>query len=190
MATSMFSNSISADRRKKLVTYGKSSRLSAVPARTSNDDAPSPDRPRKHTPASGGSSKKLGENLKPTGGSDGARTKTGSSNVFDVPSEDEFDSRSGISANVPQKKHRKPNDDFDVPLSEDEAPVLSRRPVKAVQSLRKTGSTKTVNSAVKDLQKPEQLPKSAHIPLQSSVDSIAARGNIFRMEEAFGDVST
>ncbi|KAJ4367091.1 hypothetical protein N0V83_007621 [Neocucurbitaria cava] len=191
MATSMFSNSTSADRRKKVVTYGKSSRLSAVPApaRTSNDDAPSPDRPRKHTPASGGSLKKLGENLKPTDRSDSARTKTGSSNVFDVPSEDEFDARSGNSAKVPQTRHRKPTDDFDVPLSEDEAPVLSRRPVKAVQSLRKTGSTKTINPAVKDLQKPEQLPKSAHMPLKSSVDSIAARGRRGKTPQTKQDIT-
>ncbi|KAF1850992.1 uncharacterized protein K460DRAFT_274859 [Cucurbitaria berberidis CBS 394.84] len=178
MATSMFSNFTSADRRKRLVTYGKPSRLSTTPAPApaSNDDAPSPERPRKHTATSNGTLKRpggIGTNLKAASSSGGARANTGSPDIYDVPSEDDFVARSIKPARKYPTRDRPPGDVFEVPLSEDDAPAPSRRPVKAVQPSRKLATVKKAVAAVEEPQKPVQLPKSARVPQPPSDDPVA-----------------
>ena len=163
----MFSEFTSADRRKKVVTYGKSSRLSTIPtpAPAANEDASSPERPRKPVATSNGLLKKLGGGLKTASSSSGALAHTESADIFDVPSEDEFVSRSIKPTKKFLRKYRTPEVDFDVPLSEDEAPAPSRRPVKAVQTVGKPATAKPAVPAERYTRKPVQPPKSAKVPL-------------------------
>ncbi|KAL5121620.1 hypothetical protein ACEQ8H_000306 [Pleosporales sp. CAS-2024a] len=75
------------DRRKKVVTYGKLSRLPSIKAPPQDDDAPSPERPRKQATISPMLPKKVGGTV------DAAKARVASHDamdIFDVPSEDEF----------------------------------------------------------------------------------------------------
>ena len=168
MATSMFSNVTSADRRKKVVTYGKSSRFSnnPPPIPSPNGDALSPNRPQRYTVASNGSLKKPGGTTKYVSSSGSARTKTGSPDMFDVPSEDDSTSRPIKPTKKLPTKHQKNN--LNVSHSENSAPAPSRASTKAMPTSRQPGSAKTTISATQRVRKPSQPLKRVSSPPPSS----------------------
>jgi len=86
MAAFMSSNFTGPDRKKKVVTYGKASRLVPKPLPFASSDAPSPERPRKHTTVPDGLPKRN------AGGSTSRTTRANSESleIFDVPSDDDF----------------------------------------------------------------------------------------------------
>ncbi|UPX12577.1 uncharacterized protein EKO05_0003121 [Ascochyta rabiei] len=105
MAPFMSSTFTTGERRKKVVTYGKLSRV--PPPRSSiPDDAPSPERPRKHTAISSGPTAEVGGPLDTTRALATARATTTSPDVFDVPSEDELESQSTKPTNRPAPLQR------------------------------------------------------------------------------------
>ncbi|KAI4667810.1 uncharacterized protein J4E88_010061 [Alternaria novae-zelandiae] len=169
MATTMFANFTSGDRRKKV--YGKSARRSTLPPPLpdSNDDAPpSPDRPRKHPAALNGSLKKGGETLKASTGLENARARTDDVDVFDVPSDDDFMSRPKPAKKIVAKR-RAPEAALETSTSSrGEAVVASKKPAKASQPLRKPDDANT--ATVK-----KTLPTPAQAPPPPSSDTIAPR---------------
>jgi hypothetical protein len=100
MASFMSSTFTTGERRKKVITYGKLSRL--PPPRTSllDEDAPSPERPHKHSALSSEPPAGLGGFAKSARPSAHARAATASPDVFDVPSDDEF----GVPSTPPAKR--------------------------------------------------------------------------------------
>lgn len=99
------------DRRKKAITYGKLSRLPPPRPSLLHDDAPSPERPHKHAVASSVSlaGARAEEKVAPTPAN--ARATATSSDVFDVPSEDEFDFLPTTPAKRPIAQRRKTDGD-------------------------------------------------------------------------------
>lgn len=165
MAMPMSSVLTGTERRKKLVTYGRAARLSN--AAIFNDDAPSPERPRKQVGRLAGVrasvSQRAGEGI-------GARSGAGASpyDEFDVPDEDEPAPRPAVrkvfrstrrelgELDMPEHSEPKPRivpakrlppkapaksadeiDVFDVPSSGDEGEVLKQARVKRAQSPRR-----------------------------------------------------
>lgn len=113
--------------------------------------------------------------LKTVGNTGTARAETGSPDIFDVPSEDEVVTRPVKPTKKLSAKQRTPEQDFDVPLSEDEAPVLGRKPVKTVAPPRKAQPAKTAASAPKKLQKSVQSSKPEPASQTSANAPIAPR---------------
>jgi hypothetical protein len=179
MATTMFAGFTSSDRRKKVV-YGKSSRLSAIsppaPAPASSEDAPpSPERPRKTAAAPNKTLKKAGGVIKAGNTLGNARAKSDDVDMFDVPSEDEFSTRPTKPTKKLQTKRRIPNEGFQIPAAEDEAPREAQKPVEATRPLRKPEPAKPA-AAAKKVQKPVQVSKPVQVPTpDSSSDPIAPR---------------
>ncbi|KAJ4987483.1 rheb small monomeric gtpase [Stagonosporopsis vannaccii] len=91
MASFMSSTFTTGERKKKIITYGKLSRLPPPRPSPLDDNAPSPERPHKHASTS----------IEPLVGPEGhtrsaqssssVRTAATRQDVFDVPSEDEFE---------------------------------------------------------------------------------------------------
>ncbi|KAF1933473.1 uncharacterized protein M421DRAFT_415812 [Didymella exigua CBS 183.55] len=100
MASSMSSTFTTGERRKKVITYGKLSRLPPPRQSLLEDDAPSPERPHKYTAPSSGPSAEYEGLTKSVRPSAHARAVTTSPDVFDVPSEDEF----GFPSTPPAKR--------------------------------------------------------------------------------------
>ncbi|KAI4681554.1 hypothetical protein J4E81_009913 [Alternaria sp. BMP 2799] len=175
MATTMFANFTSGDRRKKV--YGKSARRSTLPPPLpdSNDDAPpSPDRPRKHPAALNGSLKKGGDTLKASTGLENARARTDDVDVFDVPSDDDFISRPKPAKKI-ITKHRAPEAGLETSTSlRGEAVVAFKKPAKASQPLRKPDDANTA-TVKKTLPTHAQVAKPVQAPPPPSSDTIAPR---------------
>lgn len=175
MATSMASNFTSADRRKKVVTYGKSSRLSTVPtpAPASNEDAPSPERPPTHAGASNGFLNKTKGLSKIGDAVAKARAESNSLDVFDVPSDDEFSARPLKPTKKLPAKNGIVKENLDVPLAEDKAHVRQREDKVAIAKSRKPESQKPAAPSTKKAPKAVPMPILAQLPLPSSSDPIA-----------------
>ena len=107
----MASTFTTSDRRKKVVTYGKLSRLPPPRPHLFHDDAPSPDRPHKHAVTSTVSLAGSRAKDKVAQASANARATATSSDVFDVPSEDEFDFLPTTPAKRPIAQRRKTDGD-------------------------------------------------------------------------------
>jgi hypothetical protein len=168
MATFVPSTFTAPDRRKKVITYGKSSRLASIPAPASDNDAPSPERPRKHNTALHGSLKRPGEGLKNGAFFGNMRATAASPDIFDVPSEDDtVANRVKPSKKLPTKRPS-PEQDLDLATSKKRAPETSRELSKALPIPRKTEPAKSVASVVKKPQKSIQPPKPASAPIVSS----------------------
>jgi hypothetical protein len=106
MATFMTTAFTAPDRRKKVVTYGKSSR--PTPAPTATSEPPSPDRPRKQATTPHITSKK-DEQRTPNGSHKGpSRAATTSPDIFDMPSDDEFSAYPARALKKPLLKRRVP----------------------------------------------------------------------------------
>ena len=100
MVSFMSSTFTTGERRKKVTTYGKSSRPPPPRPTLIDEDAPSPERPHRHTATLNGplaGSGGLSKSARPSGSGRVAKT---SSDVFDVPSEDEF----GFESTPPTKR--------------------------------------------------------------------------------------
>ncbi|KAF2026654.1 hypothetical protein EK21DRAFT_73644 [Setomelanomma holmii] len=151
MATFMSSAFTVPDGRKKVVTYGKSSKLARIPLPTLENDATSPERPRKHNLSSNSLSKKrsaFGAN----GDFNNVREDTTSSDVFDVPSDDEFALPSSKPAKRTLTKRRVPNEDHNVHTPNEEAPGQALPPMKVNQALHKSDKAHSVATAAKTSQ--------------------------------------
>ncbi|KAI4945732.1 hypothetical protein J4E91_007644 [Alternaria rosae] len=175
MATTMFANSTSGDRRKKV--YGKSARRSTLPPPLpdSNDDAPpSPDRPRKHPTSLNDSLKKAGDTLKASTGLENARVRTDDVDVFDVPSDDEFPSRPKSTTKIIAKRRAPEAGSASSTSSRGEAVAVSRKPTKVSQPLRKPNDANFI-AVKKKLRTPAQVPKPVQAPPPPSSDAIAPR---------------
>ncbi|KAJ4379305.1 hypothetical protein N0V86_005350 [Didymella sp. IMI 355093] len=101
---SSFTASISTtgerQKKKKVVTYGKLSRLPPPRPSLLEEDAPSPERPHKHSALPSGPPAGSGGLTKSARPFANARAATASPDVFDVPSDDEF----GVSSTPPVKR--------------------------------------------------------------------------------------
>ncbi|PSN59866.1 hypothetical protein BS50DRAFT_220746 [Corynespora cassiicola Philippines] len=155
MAMSMSSTFTSADRRKRIATYGKPSRPASKYA--FDDDATSPERPRKQTSVAAGTGLKKPSSFAATATALGSaranlQKQPATRDIFDVPSDDELapppspapasaSTSTSTSASLPKKKpFPKPKaaiDVFDVPSSGDDAPKHARKSSKPLQPLRK-----------------------------------------------------
>ncbi|KAL1793625.1 hypothetical protein ACET3X_008607 [Alternaria dauci] len=169
MATTMFANFTSGDRRKRV--YGKASRHSTFPPPLpdSNDDAPpSPERPRKHAAASNGSMNKAGGASNGGPGFGNARAKTDQVDIFDVPSEDEFLSRPKPTKKIMPKRRIPEADSEATTSSKDEALKEPKKPARAVQPVRTPDDAKFTAVKHKKLPMPAQIPKPVQAPLPSS----------------------
>ncbi|KAH6622387.1 hypothetical protein C7974DRAFT_221440 [Boeremia exigua] len=89
MASFMSSSFTTGERKKKVVTYGKLSRLPPSRPNLFDDNAPSPERPHKHASTSNRPRTGNGEQLDSVHTSGSARAAAAGPDVFDVPSEDE-----------------------------------------------------------------------------------------------------
>ncbi|KAH7386972.1 hypothetical protein DE146DRAFT_188730 [Phaeosphaeria sp. MPI-PUGE-AT-0046c] len=168
MAAMMPSAFTAPDRRKKVVTYGKASRLVPPPNAISDNDAPSPERPRKKFTLPPASLKKIGN--EDSAGSIKSRStlreKTGSPDIFDVPSDDEFAALSATATKKPTTKRQVPGKDGST--SRTEQPELSARepPHKPLVTSRKTEAPRLIASvAAKGSQKPVQQLKAPKLPM-------------------------
>ncbi|KAF2731221.1 hypothetical protein EJ04DRAFT_514726 [Polyplosphaeria fusca] len=136
-----------SNRRKKLATYGKSSRLASSAAWA--EDATSPERPRKQAGLS------VGLLQKPValhGKSDLLRsrapgTSPATDDVFDVPSDDDpLQSPSRPKTNT--AKGKAAIDEFDVPVSDDDSKILKSRPKKVPQLSRKPAAVERTQPTI------------------------------------------
>ncbi|KAF3053307.1 hypothetical protein E8E11_010314 [Didymella keratinophila] len=100
MASFMSSTFTTGERRKKVITYGKLSRLPPPRASIFDEDAPSPERPHKHSALSRGPPTGSPGLIKSARPSAHMRAATASPDVFDVPSDDEF----GVPSTPPAKR--------------------------------------------------------------------------------------
>jgi hypothetical protein len=170
MATFMASAFTAPDRRKKVVTYGKTSRIGPVPTPASNnnnnDDAPSsPERPRKQTAVPSASLKKLGGLNSIGGRKDVSRNTTASPDIFDVPSEDEF---AMTVTKKPLAKRRIPGKDNNAAPADDKAENISQHRGKVLETSHRAEPAKPVApSTSKKSQKsaqPSKPPRKAPEP--------------------------
>jgi hypothetical protein len=174
MATTMFANFTSNDRRKKV--YGKSARRSTLPPPfpDSNDDAPpSPERPRKHPATLNGSLKKAGDTLKAGASLGNTRANTDDVDVFDVPSDDQMLSRPKPMKKIIAKR-RIPEAGSENSASKDETLAAPRKTVKAPQLLRKPDDAKPT-AVKKKLPTSAQVSKPGQAPPPPSSDATASR---------------
>jgi hypothetical protein len=179
MATFMTTSFTAPDRRKKVVTYGKSSRLTPTPTSTSTSEAPSPERPRKQSTIPHKSLKKDGQGNK-TGSRKGASRDT-SPDIFDVPSEDEFVAYSTTATKKPptQKpptKRRMPTGGLDVLPPKGSTQKISKNPSNTSEVVRKAEPARSVASMVKASQAHTQVPKARPSPAVSTQVSNATSG--------------
>ncbi|KAF2106803.1 wings apart-like protein regulation of heterochromatin-domain-containing protein [Lophiotrema nucula] len=139
MAMATSSTFTTAHRRKKLATYGKASR--AAPKFPWDDDAPSPERPRKQAggpvgrlPGATEAARERSALKSPAGRpSDASATR----DIFDVPSEDDVGhAPTPVRAKKPAPKVNKLTDMFDVP-SPDEGLHKQRQVDKPAQQTPK-----------------------------------------------------
>ncbi|KAH7074845.1 wings apart-like protein regulation of heterochromatin-domain-containing protein [Paraphoma chrysanthemicola] len=153
------------DRRKKAVTYGKSSRVASVPPPTHGNDATSPERPRKHTLPPAGALKKNG--LAGSGlGSSNVHTSTVSADIFDVPSEDEFAQSTSKPAKRLLTKRRSPSEDQTRTAVPARAPKKNLQPSRPTSALRQPDTAETTDALAKKSQKP--APLSARTPASTT----------------------
>jgi hypothetical protein len=179
MATFMATAFTAPDRRKKVVTYGKSSRLTSIPSPTPtpNNEAPSPERPRKQPTTSQTTLKKNGKGSN-TGGPKGAsRDTTTSPDIFDVPSEDEFMANPVKAPKKPLMKSRVPTDRLNLlPLNGRELKT-SKPSGNTSGSLRKVEPVKPVaSSTVKASQTATQVPNVPPVPIAAPKVSTTTSG--------------
>jgi hypothetical protein len=167
MATFMPSTYAPGDRRKKVVTYGKSSRLPSTgklpPVPPPTDDAPLPERPRKHTATAN-------DTLKKSGTMNIGRAPIRSPDIFDVPSEDEFIVHSAKASKRLPTKRRIPEEGRAISNKPDQASGLTRQATKTSQLLHKAESAETGATVAKRTQKPMQPSKAAPVVAQSRDD--------------------
>ncbi|KAF9695025.1 hypothetical protein EKO04_007133 [Ascochyta lentis] len=177
MASFMSSTFTTGERRKKVITYGKSSRLPPSRPSITAEDAPSPERPRKHTNTSNEPAKQNGGLSETARASANARATTTSPDVFDVPSEDELESQLIKPTNRPASLQRSKIETGSGPKvarKDDSAP---RRQVATVARLPKQpvglkpAETKKSSQGQVALQRPARVDALPSKPLPTSKTS-------------------
>jgi hypothetical protein len=172
MATFMTTAFTAPDRRKKVVTYGKSSR--PTPAPTSTSEPPSPDRPRKQTTIPYITSKKDEEGTQNGSRKGPPRAAITSPDIFDVPSEDEFSAYPARALKKPLLKRRVPAEGVvpanGVALKNGKASGnTSASSRKAEPARSAASSTAKPSQAIAQAPKaPKPLAKSAEVPTGTS----------------------
>jgi hypothetical protein len=173
MAAFISSAFTATDRRKKVVTYGKSSRLPTIPTHATSNDAPSPERPRKHTSSSSTTTKKTGGSLKDIGSPQHGRASIGSPDIFDVPSEDEFVARSAVSTRKLPKAHGISEEGWGLPPHIEKVPGSSRQLKGSVKPLRKPDTARPVVPTAKSTLKSVPPQRTAPVALPTSANAKA-----------------
>ncbi|KAH3906703.1 hypothetical protein HBH56_202010 [Parastagonospora nodorum] len=169
MSTSMAPTFTAPDRRKKIVTYGKSSRLPSAktPAPAPSNDAPSPERPRKQSTVphvslskdEGVTSAKLS---KPAARDTPAPAPL---DIFDVPSDDEFAAFAPTTTKKPLAKRRTPEIRTKAPATNGKTKEPSRQTEKTLKTSHAVEPVKpTVSSAAKKSEEPMQSSRAPPVP--------------------------
>jgi hypothetical protein len=170
MATFMPANSAAAGRRKKVVTYGKSTRLSTSTPQL-GDDAPLPDEQRQPVANPGGALKGIGGKAKAADTLKSMRAVTRSPDIFDVPSEDEFAPPPPKPTGKPPAKSRiQGRETGTTRKSDGQGPKLKAS--KTTQPLRKPDAAKPVASAAKEPAKPVTSQRQAQTQIPSSNSTV------------------
>ncbi|KAH8725216.1 wings apart-like protein regulation of heterochromatin-domain-containing protein [Phaeosphaeriaceae sp. PMI808] len=170
---------IAPDRRKKAVTYGKSSRLSSVPtpattiATAPNNDAPSSERPQKHPEVVLGSLKKAVAERKNGGALSKVRDTTDNPDIWDLPLEDEFIPHPAKTTKKLPIKRRVPEADRHAPTSVGKVPEADRQGRKAVEMQRKAELKRGASPAGIRQPKSVQPVKGAPTAALSSKNQVA-----------------
>lgn len=186
MATFMSSAYTAADRRKKVVTYGKSSRPPLVPAPAPSNDAPSPERPRKLAAASNGALKKTGGAAQV--GNASSRARLDSPDVFDVPSDDDFAVKSSRPTKKLPTKRLPPSHDTNIQSSGSGSLVSGRQASKA-QLAQNAKSTTALAFVEKKERKPAPAAPIAPVARRGKTPQAtqqATKG--YPQEEAIGHI--
>ncbi|KAL6708169.1 hypothetical protein ACN47E_003353 [Coniothyrium glycines] len=187
MATSMFADFSAPERRKKVVTYGRSARLPsfAKTASTSPEEQASPERPQKRVAAAG--------QLKTATTFSRTFALSAPRDPFDVPSEDEFSTPAPKSVRRLTSKRSIPAESFDVPESGDDMSE-ARPPKKIVQPLRKpvlkrAAVPDTKASQMEVRTKAQPVPASSSDPSASESQRTKTRQPTSRAGQRTMDVS-
>lgn len=177
MATSMSSAFTAPERRKKVITYGKASRLAPIPPPTASIEAPSLERPRKHTATSIEPLKKVGGGLKSVGTN---RTTAATPDIFDVPSDDDSATHPIKPTRKLPTKHQTQEEDVGSRSQNGRVLGLGRLRGTTTDTTRKGGAAKMVAPVAVKTQKSVQLPKIASVPTfsEKGLPRTARRGNI------------
>lgn len=157
-------------RRKKVVTYGKSSRLHPTPTPAVSIDAPSPERPRKQSTIPHTSLKKTAGNTSNGKLSSASRDTAASLDIFDVPSEDEFATYAPTTVKKPVTKRRTPETQITAPTSNGGVIQAGRKTDKAGGKSRKAEPAKPPATS-----KPKAIPISAQPSKAPSAPSAASQ---------------
>lgn len=198
MAMPMSTAFTTADRRKRMVTYGKASRLTA--SQRPNDDASSPERPRKQAAGARGLLAQPGTALSAVGTFGNLRAprqKTPTpGDIFDVPSDDEPTPRPSA---APIKKPAPRNDTldvFEVPSSGDERlqtkskSAKLARPAKLAQPLRKAEpAPRSTSRHRKTSREPERVDARSSKPVPVAPPMVRGRAKTAQMVQKAAGVS-
>ncbi|CBY01039.1 hypothetical protein IAQ61_011935 [Plenodomus lingam] len=179
-----------ADRRKKVITYGKKSRPSIIPTPPPDlaEEPPSPNRPRKTVARKNEASHGGGGGaLKPAKAAEKMRPSVKDHDIFDVPSDDELPSRPIRHA----KKPRIPEANRHVPAADTEASTRSRKQHQnhTPQQLPKPKTTKPEAADAKIVRKADR-PTPAGNPTQAPKSTTAPALRRGRTPQPVQDVAT
>lgn len=152
MASHTASTFTTGDRRKKVITYGKLSRLPPPRPSLLHDDAPSPERPHKDAITSPVSLAGPRAEEKVAQFSANARATATSPDVFDVPSEDEFDFPPTTPAKRPIAQRRRTDGDPRAGVTIQHNNLPSRPALPATNALQKPAVAKASASKAKPSQ--------------------------------------
>ncbi|KAF2823627.1 hypothetical protein CC86DRAFT_354761 [Ophiobolus disseminans] len=188
MATSMSSAFSAPERRKKVITYGKASRLAAIAPSAASSDAPSPERPRKQPAITNGLPKRTGGGLKTTGTHGTTRITTASPDIFDVPSEDEFVTRPAKPTKKLPTKHRTLEDHKNARTQNVTESGTSRQQGGLVADMRKAEASKPTALTARKSQKATQPPKAALVPISPLHDTITKTARRSKTPQPTADV--
>lgn len=165
MSTSMASTFTAPDRRKKVVTYGKSSRLPSTQAPAPSNDTPSPERPRKQSTVLHASLSKAGGMTSAKLSKPASRDTPAPLDIFDVPSDDEFTVFAPAATKKPLAKRRTPEIRTKNPAANGKTQESIRPTDKMLKTSRTVEPVKsTASSAVKKSEGPVQSTRAPSVP--------------------------
>ncbi|KAG9202677.1 hypothetical protein G6514_004169 [Epicoccum nigrum] len=177
MVSHTASTSTTGDRRKKAITYGKLSRLPPPRPNLLHDDAPSPERPHKHAVTSPVSLARPRAEEKFAQYSANARATATGLDVFDVPSEDEFDFPPTTPAKRPTAQQRKTDGDPRAGVTIQHNNLPSRPALPATNPLQKPAVAKASASRAKPFQERARGQQAAReTATQSALSSSFTEG--------------
>jgi hypothetical protein len=183
----MSSTFTTGEKRKKVITYGKSSRLTIPPPLpTDNEDAPFPERPRKYPAISNEPVVESGEPTTAVKNPGNARAATTSPDVFDVPSEDEFESHLTKPAKRSAVQRSKTDRGSRINPTKKDAFVSTRPVATASRSSHKPSVPKSAETTARRLQeqaKPQQLARAQFAPSKALPAARNLQSNVLQSTE-------